>query len=523
VSYVPVGFRSFGNGLNLTDKEDAVSEADAIDARNVTFTTRGAVQSRDGYAAFTSPALTNRVATLDVFYTSTGTKQLLAGCGTRLEGINTSGAVVASATALTSGATWDFARFGAPGSEVAYAGNANDTIRKWSGAAWSAPANMPKAGSLAVMAVDAGNRLVAGRFEVTTGGPTGGASTSNPSRVYFSNPGDPETWGINNYVDFTPGDGEKVQAVIAWREFTLIFKETKFFVVYGTSTDATGNPVFNYRTIDAGVGCASPRAVCALADGVYFMDRRGVYRTTGSEPQLVSHSIDPIFLGGSTVYYTGGALNHAQIALCAMWSHEQRVYLAFPSGTGTSCDRLLVYDTIGEWWSIFDIPASCGTSFRISDQAELCFGYAAGSNHIGRSSSSQTSDAGAAIISWWRSGWFDYELTIAKTIRESKLWGSGAPSVGIAKDYEVGTPALTAVPFGTSSTTPTWGGSFWGSTTWADGAVAVSSMQSGLVRNAVRGTVFSTYLYSNTLSQPWAIHRLAHHLREERIPSATSS
>jgi hypothetical protein len=74
-----------------------------------------------------------------------------------------------------------------------------------------------------------------------------------------------------------PQDGEKIQAAIVWKEFLFIFKETKFYVFSEEGQDSSGNPIFNRRAVRAGVGLASPRAVCAHHTGLYFMDRTGIY------------------------------------------------------------------------------------------------------------------------------------------------------------------------------------------------------------------------------------------------------
>ncbi|HEU5115574.1 MAG TPA: hypothetical protein VFT74_02755, partial [Isosphaeraceae bacterium] len=232
--YVSYPFLGFGKGLNLVAKPDAVDPAECIDAMDVNFTDQGAIQQRDGYTHLTA-ALTNRVESLEPFYTSTGTRQLLAGCGTRLEAIETGGGVKASATALTEG-PWDFCRFGSPNEEVAFAGNGKDTLRKWTGTEWKAPTAtvngeaakaMPKAKFLCVQSPD--NRLVAAGYGTTTGGPN--AATSSPSTVYFSEKGNPEAWKTagtaenpNNSVQLTPGDGEAITGAISWRESVYVFK-----------------------------------------------------------------------------------------------------------------------------------------------------------------------------------------------------------------------------------------------------------------------------------------------------------
>jgi hypothetical protein len=66
---------------------------------------------------------------------------------------------------------------------------------------------MPKARYLAIDSDS--NRLIASGFSTTSGGPHGGISS--PSHVYFSDPGDPEAWTSNNFVQLHPGDGEAIQ------------------------------------------------------------------------------------------------------------------------------------------------------------------------------------------------------------------------------------------------------------------------------------------------------------------------
>jgi len=514
MAYTSFAFQGFGKGLNLADKPDAVDPGECIDALNVLFTDRGAITQRDGYDNFTSAALTNRPASLEPYYKTDGTRQLLAGCGTRLEALNISGGVVASASALTDG-TWDFARFGSPGSEVAYAGNGKNLLRKWDGAAWTSVANSPKARYLSVLAVDQGNRLVAAGFDDSaTAGPT--ASQAYTSRVWFSNAGAPETWGANNYVDLTPGDGENIQGVVVWGEFCFVFKETKFFRFYGTSTDSLGNPVFAYETIDTGIGLASPRAVALGRDGVYFMDRAGLYRTTGGTPERLSDLIEPLWLGGESNYYQGGIIAHSGITNCAMTYHQERVYLAYP--TVSANNRVLVYDPAYNWFSLYDIPASVMTVFRIGSQPEMVFGYASGSNHVGRHSSSYSNDDGIAITSRWRSGWFDLGMPDVKRIRETKIWGTGKPFMGVSPDFYEGLGSLDLLDF-TEVVASTWSGSTWGGGAWA----AKQALTQRLRRRAVRGTTFSTSFYNATLDQSWAAHRMAHHITQTRQPTVVTA
>jgi hypothetical protein len=523
--YVSYVFDDFGDGLNLRAKPDALAKAECQDCLNVRFTDRGAVEQRPGYGSLTEAALTNRVSSLEAFYQTSGTKQLLAGCGTRLEGLSAAGAVVDSETGLTN-AIWDFARFGKPNAERAYAGNGTDSLRKWDGKEWTAPTatvdgeagkTMPKAGSLCVWP-EAGNRMVVAGFSTTTGGP--GGAISSPDHVWFSDPGNPESWHTKepeeNSVQLFPGNGEPIMAVVAWREYVIAFKQTSYFVFTNQGISGEGSPEFTFRPVEAGVGMVSPRAVCVHPSGVYFMSRHGVYRTTGQEPEEVSQIIEPIWSGAASAFFTGGVLAHASITECAMGTYEDRIYLAYPTASGN--DRVLVYDPQLGWWSLFDLPASCLTTFRAGNSEELVFGYASGENKIGRHSPAYANDDGATIESHWRSGWFDLDNPDVKTLRSSKLWGTGRVFAGLAPDYRQETGDLELLDF-EDEEADQWGKTTWGGGKWA----APRGLLPAHRRNDVRGGVFSLFLSNGVKDQGFSVHRCVHHLREIARPERTST
>jgi len=506
-SYQSLPFEGFGGGLNLVSKADAVKPDEAIDLLNVLFTQRGAIESRPGYAAFTGSELTNRVESLSPFYKASGTRALVAGCGTRLEALSTGGVVTASATGL-SGGPWDFTRFGKPNEEVVYAGNGTDSLRKYDGSSWTNPTitvdgagakTGVKAASTCVL--PAGNRLVCGAFGTTTGGP--GGAESSPSHVYFSEAGNPEAFESTAYVQFTPGDGEKVQAVIAWREYVFVFKETKYFVVTDTATDSEGKPEFVFQPVETGIGLASPRAVCIHQSGVYFMSREGIFRTTGTEPEQISNLVEPIWSQDVSPFYKGGTLAFNAITNCTMETWDEKIYLTYP--TVEAANRQLVYSPEDKWWSLQDLPASCMATFRIESATEMVFGYSSGEKLIGRHKTSYTNDKGKAIIERWRSGWFDLGSADIKKIRAAKVWGSGKVLMGIDKDFSVNTGTQTELNLsGTSGSIFAGAGNFAGEGYFGD-------LLSGLVgkerRIAQRGTVFSVIFSNETLDNEISIHR----------------
>ena len=517
MSYSEASFSGLGAGLNLRDKADAVSEAEAIDCLNTVFTERGAVKQRDGFNNLTSSAMTNAGATMIPYYQTANNPQLVVGCGTRVEAVATDGTVT-SQSGLTSG-TWGFARFGTPTSERIYFGQGTTNLNKLVNTSFTtAIANTPQAGALAVMPVS--NRLVAGRFASgnTDGGPDGSASSSSPSHVYFSDAGAPETWTTTNFIQVTPGDGESVQAIVTFGNDVFIFKESKFAVVYGESVDSGGDPVFDYRVIDVGQGALGPKAVCVGTDGVYFASRKGIYKTTGGEPVCVSEAVAPIFDSTTTAsdYYLGGTMLQSQAANTALWWHNDRLYVGFTT-TGTANNRTAVFDPTYGWWSLWDTPAACGASFRRSSTPELVFADTT-NKHVYYMNSSQTSDDGTAITSRWRSGWMDFGISDRKRVREWKVWGltdtSSALGIGVAVDFDAGTGSLYTLDLSDPSV-DTWGGTTWGGGEWAVARALVPEIH----RKSAAGTTFSVTFQNSTLNSGWAVHRVTAHIAGQRIPS----
>ncbi len=499
MSYRTAAQSRFSGGLNLLDGPDVVAPDQCVDVLNVLFLPAGGLAQRPGYRRFTGSELTNRADSLAAHYESDGTKQLLVGNGNRIDALNTSGTSIANVAPTAS--PQYFTRFAAPGSEHTLIANGTDTVRRWDGAAFSTPAYTGTTPTGRFLAVTADNRLACAR------------TAANPDRVLFSDPGLPTTFQANNYVDLHPGSGEPITALVAWADYLFAFKDSEFFFFYGTSTDSTGNPVFNFRHT-AAAGCVG--AACAAPEGVYFLDRRGVYLTTGGAPKLISGALDPLFQGGSSIFYQGGELATSALASARLWWTQGRLYLAY--ATASANNRLAVYSSASGWWTLYDIPVAAMTSFRPSTAEELLFAYASGSKFIGRYSEGSgdladdmttTGTGGNAISSRWRQGWVDYGSQDQKRIRQSKIWGEGNAMFGLARDYQIGPMRYDPVEF-SQSAVALWNDGH----TWDDGTLwgPSGSTQPWLLSQSCPGTVIGLLVKNAILGSSFAIHRIEHGL-----------
>jgi len=517
--YTELEYPGFGKGLNLRDQPNVVGPDQALDALNVIFTSRGGVQQRPGYLKFTDAEGTNAYDSLGVYYTSSGTKQLLAGAGNRLEGLATDGTIVDSDATPTASPHF-FARFGGPTNELAFAGNGTDELFQWDGSTWTHPTwttETPTGKFVAVTPWD--NRLINARFDGSTAG-------DNPSTVRFAEPNDPLDFGTNNYEDLLPGDGEEIMGVCAWREFVFVFKESKFFVFYGTHSDESGNPVFDYRPVDTGIGAVASRGIAVGRDGVYFLARTGVYRTVGGEPMLISDDLDGVFAQQSGVappFYSGAVISNAHIEDAALEWWDERVYVAVPTNNAYN-DRTFVFDTRYQWWSVYDLPIAAMVRFRVSNDEELLFAYSTGTQDIGRHRQSDSDDDGTEIVSFCNYGWTDDGIPQQHVLRAMKLWGKGTLTVAVAVDFQTAAGG-DVVDFSIGA--DTWGDGT-GADNWGDGSDSSDVWSSGVILNgkyiphAYKGSVFSLQLSSQG-GEPWAIYRGSKLLRDIETPTRIGS
>jgi hypothetical protein len=490
VTYKPFAVERFG-GLNLMDDPREVGTSGAVDLLNVDLDKPGTVRTRDGFSTFTASAAAIRYDSLYPYFDAgTGARYLVAGSGTTVQALS-SLAAIATSVSGKSASPHSFARVGSPTFTYVYCANGTDTVFAFNPSIpnFFVPAyagTTPTGKYVAVQAKD--NRLVSA------------AQSTNRSRVLFSDAGDPNTFGANNYVDLTPGDGEQITGMMAWRDFLFVFKSSRYFVFYGNSTDSAGNPVFNFRTVDTGVGLVSPRAVAATRDGVYFLSQRGVYRTNGGDPELVSGPIDRFFRGEGAPALFGGSVidltySSTSAAMCA---HRDRIYLAVPTATGAATnDRTLVYDPKAGWWSLWDLPAAAMVSWRsaAAEREELHFAYsgtgAGTTRDIGRVNYTATADAGTAITSRYRLGFTDVGVPEGeKTIREWILEGSGTLNFKTSfNDGSLGTAQSIAL-----GTAP--------------------AIAQGRDRRAMRGRNFSVEM--SATSGAWSVSRLVGNIRGQR-------
>lgn len=475
-----VRLEDFGKGLNLAS--GPLDPAYAIDALDVTY--GRAIRTRPGFAALT--ALSRAYTHLHPFRTASGTKTLLAARSGNTDAINTSGAAAYTTAKTFVGAT----SFAAPGAECAYLGNGSDTVFKFTGTAFSSPAGMPKAKYLCVQSPD--NRLVATGFATGANGP--GGSTVTESTVHFSDELAPETWTANSYVQLTPGDGEKIQGCVAWRDMVFVFKESKFFVFNGNTVDSAGLPRFNRREVN-GAGLVAPKAIATAPEGVYFLAKDGIYLTNGGNPQQVlRQEMGPVFENTAPPFFTSGVVTQSQIANAAATYHGGRLYVSLSMGGESFNNRTIVFDPPAGWWSVYSLAGPDLVEWSPGDKLELIVALPSDSMDLVRHHAGEIDDNGVPIPAFSRQAWVDLQSQVS--LREIHLWGNGRITASAAVDYDPDSGIGQTVSLGTPP--DLWDGTTWGGGTW--GPSETNYNPANLRGFGARGKIFSiTFLGGGTI------------------------
>jgi hypothetical protein len=113
------------------------------------------------------------------------------------------------------------------------------------------------------------------------------AGGADPNAVIYSNFGLPETYTSTDFVYAdVPKNGDPVTALVSLNGNLLIFSRNNKFILGGDSND-------NFRVDEAPdqKGTYSQETVCQDSNYVYFLSNDGVYRSNGSEAQLMSKNI----------------------------------------------------------------------------------------------------------------------------------------------------------------------------------------------------------------------------------------
>jgi hypothetical protein len=445
--------QGFAGGVNVRDAPNRLADTECRVLENVVLEERGGVSKRSGCLSMgTFGVGADRVLSMYTFYRAASTPQILihTTAGKLYYTTDpTANPIVWTqiATGLSTTQPFSYETF----NSKCYFSNGVDNYAAWDGTTYTTFASAPKGKFL---------RLYKDAMWVS-------GIPGTPDRVYSSDPGNAESFGVSSWVDIAKGDGDQVTALGSDGLFLIVFKRNRHMQIYDPTT-------FANRVVDFEKGCESHFSIIQFESDTYFLSRRGICKYLGDSPaRYVSYKLDPIFddavinlnaLNTVTSYLVGTRIGWAIPEVGSSVPTFQLEY--YPRLVDKSGDA----EGVGPF-AFQRMPAQSFAGYR-SGAIDRLFAAHNSSNKILRTfAPGQGTDDGATFQGVVETGAYDFgSPDRTKYLRRMRFLGRGKLQVQVKRNF------LSAIyktyPVDMTATTDTWSLSdFWGSGTWGPDSV----------------------------------------------------
>jgi hypothetical protein len=230
-----------------------------------------------------------------------------------------------------------------------------------------------------------------------------------PGHVYWSKPGQPDSWPPDNAVEVCPpGEVLMTGGLLGGQAFC--FSQEAMYWLYPNL--ASQNQVSASPTLCAR-GVAGRWAMVVTPRGIAFVNEDGIYLTSGGAPELLSKVLDPLFSGETVNGYS--PIDFAQPDALRLEYHEHELWFGYLDTLGVA--QVLVFNFFAEGWRHHNYGRKVSAIY--SDEGAggnllLLGGRASGAAYT----AAGTADDGVAITGLLRTGAIDFGRP-----REDKLLG----------------------------------------------------------------------------------------------------
>ena len=302
-------YKTFDGGLNIRDFWHTIADNELTLADNVRLDEGGVLRRRGGWTKLASAAVGSAGNLIGLVHgawliSGTLTRYVVVTDGTTVYWLNgaswtdITGAVVMSPSAdtLVSYLQMNNLLIGYDGKNAPY---------QWNGAAASISllAGSPPVGNIGIVWQ---NRVW-----------FAGANTAR-TRAYYSDAGDPETYGASSYIDVpSPYDGDEITGFSVLYGNLVVFKRRSIYIIQG---DAPSN--FTVSATNSSVGCVSPYSIVNVENLIYFVSDKGLYAMNLSNTKQVCYKVEPRYNAAVTNQLSGSLTRNRLQALHYRYRNE---------------------------------------------------------------------------------------------------------------------------------------------------------------------------------------------------------
>lgn len=367
----------YDGGQNDTASADQLAENQGKLVQNGYLRTPGKFIKRSGCTLVGDDTGSTAITGHTTWTNPSGTSYQLRTTGTKLQYLNAS-AWADMDTGFTSGLPTEFV----PANGKLYILNGTDTTHVWDGTSVTLNSCLTELNNTTVPTAKYG--IWWKNYLILWGTAKYNGSTYN-GRAFFSNLGAPETFTTaTDFFDVGYKDGTDGTAIFGMDKYIILGKDKSMFLMTGVNPtewilSATVN---NVSSLDASIGVASHRSFVQVGNDAWFMGSDGQMRSVNR----TSFGSSPLMgIVSGNVRGTLAAMNKGQLGKVASVLFDGRVYVAFPDGTSTYNNKVLVADTSislqdslnpHPWVTYTGWSPSCWYIRSSSGTQQLCFGEA---------------------------------------------------------------------------------------------------------------------------------------------------
>lgn len=336
-----------------------------------------------------------------------GNTHLVRAVGNKLQ-YNSSGTTWTDIPGTFAEARWDTANFDIMGPALVLT-NGTDTPQYWNGSVLTENTSMPK-----------GKYVAADNRRVYTAGVAG--SLDSVHYCAFQDAKDWTTVENSGEVQFYTANGGAITGLHAFEGQIYAFKKDAFCQIFHT-----GDSRVTHRLVEVSndIGCLNFRTIVEVGPYLFWLGNNDVFMCAGGSAASIGDPVRAILQN----------INIAAIDQACAWTDDYRYYLCIPTGSNTTNDTELVFDTRYKKWNIRTVTLggmTCGTVINNTP-------FGGWTNGITYQLNNGNTDAGSAIPYLLDSKSFDEGIGEAeKEYYELHLQGYIGPeaimAVGIATD-----------------------------------------------------------------------------------------
>lgn len=410
----PVRYVDFRGGLNVKAAPYLIAENQCRDCLNVVSTVRGSIKKRNGNTTLASsfPGSPSQITSLKGI--NVGSNVLIAAGGDKLYSISVGGIIqdITGGLGLVPNQRWEFITGPVSGGQGPVFGvDGQDTPIYWTGAGGAA------SWTALVGSVPNGKYIEYAANRVWIAG-----TAAFPSRLYFSDIGDPRSWTSTNVVDLDPNDGQQITGIISVGGSLIVFKQSKTYLIYDLDTGAN-------RLLSNSVGCVAPRSIASGPGEIYFLSEdQGVFSATTSRLQRISDDIQPLFDEITD--------EHKNLAAGTFFNDHYYLSCAYEGSVNNS--MTLDYDTTTKSWWKHSNGANQFALWRATLTSDLLM-YAANSNdaHVDKCYVPGVfQDNNISFTMEWVGPWLAFKEPYRhKRVRQIHIEGHGKIDVYVGQNF----------------------------------------------------------------------------------------